>query len=60
MTIQCTKTRPLPAKCFCNGAVPVKFKFYLRSTFLCRGQDSASKTHHCRNTNVVRHAVTTL
>ena len=26
--------------------------FYLRSTFLFRGQEPASKRHHCRNTNV--------
>ncbi len=39
------------------GAVTCYSKCYLRSTFWCRGQDAASKSHHCANIHVSANAL---
>jgi hypothetical protein len=44
-----------PTKCLLNGAVMCYSKCYLRSIFSFMGQDAASKSHHCANTNVGGH-----
>jgi hypothetical protein len=40
-------------KCLRNGALTCSPKFISSFNVSCRGQDAASKPHHCANTNVV-------
>jgi hypothetical protein len=42
-----------PTKCLRNGGVTCKFKVLSSFNVWFRGQDAASKAHHCANTNVV-------
>jgi hypothetical protein len=43
-------------KCLRNGALTCSPKFISSFHVCCRGQDAASKPHHCANTNVVHQA----
>ena len=48
-------TATAPNKMFVQWCGDVLLKVLSSSNALCRGQDEASKSHHCANTNVVAH-----
>jgi hypothetical protein len=53
--------RTLPTtKCLRNGAVTCKFKVLSSFNVWFRGQDAASKAHHCANTNVASNCIKTM